>query len=239
VTGDVPEGLPFNLHGEWELDAEPLLEEPGPATFTQPVPQEPEPSVPSPVPRSVFRVPQSESEESVPPSPEQIIEAMLFVGGHPLTAEAACSAIRGLTPGNFLTALDALTRRYRAQRRPYTIQPRDGGFTLTLLPLHRGVRDRLFGGLQETKLSQPALDVLSVVAYRQPIAKQDVDAVRGTDSGPILRQLVRLNLIAVQHRADAENREVRYGTTPRFLQVFALATLDELPRLGATESASG
>jgi chromosome segregation and condensation protein ScpB len=59
-----------------------------------------------------------------------------------------------------------------------------------------------------------------------------VDAIRGTDSGSVLRQLVRLGLAAVQHRADSAGREVRYGTTPRFLQVFGLASLDELPRLG-------
>jgi segregation and condensation protein B len=64
------------------------------------------------------------------------------------------------------------------------------------------------------------------------VGKAEVDAIRGTDSGATLRQLVRLGLIAVQHRADASAREVRYGTTPRFLDVFGLASLDELPRLG-------
>ena len=90
----------------------------------------------------------------------------------------------------------------------------------------------MFGGPRETRLSQTAVDVLSVVAYRQPIGKGEIDAIRGTDSGPTLRQLVRLGLVAVQHRADAAGREVRYGTTPRFLGVFGLGSLDELPRLG-------
>ena len=66
-----------------------------------------------------------------------------------------------------------------------------------------------------------------------------MDAIRGTDSGAVLRQLVRLGLIAVQHRAEAAVREVRYGTTPRFLQVFGLASLDELPRLGEPEQTRG
>jgi segregation and condensation protein B len=159
---------------------------------------------------------------------------MLFVGGHPLTPEAVCAAVRGLTPESFASAIDTLTRRYRQQRRPYSILPRDDGFVLAILPRYRGLRERLFGGPREARLTQPALDVLSVVAYRQPIGKAEVDAVRGTDSGSILRQLVRLGLVAVQHRAEAESREVRYGTTPRFLQVFALGSLDELPRLGDT-----
>ena len=157
---------------------------------------------------------------------------MLFVGGHPLAAEVACAAIRGLTPDRFQLAVDALNRRYREQRRAYSIEPRADGLVLAVRPTHRNLRERLFGGPRETRLSQPALDVLSVVAYRQPVGKAEVDAVRGTDSGATLRQLVRLGLVAVRHRADAAGREVRYGTTPRFLSVFGLSSLDELPRLG-------
>ena len=168
----------------------------------------------------------------VPPSPEQLIEAMLFVGGHPLTAAVACSAVRGLTADRFQAAVDALNRRYRDQRRPYAVEPRGDGFSLAVRPAYRNLRERIFGGPRETRLSQPALDVLSVVAYRQPVGKAEVDAIRGTDSGAVLRQLVRLGLVAVQHRAEAAVREVRYGTTPRFLHVFGLASLDELPRLG-------
>ena len=126
------------------------------------------------------------------------------------------------------------TRQYRRQRRPYSIHAREDGFVLTIQPSFRGLRERLFGGPREARLSQPALDVLSVVAYRQPVEKAEVDAIRGTDSGATLRQLVRLGLVAVQHRAEAESRAVRYGTTPRFLQLFNLGSLDELPRLGDT-----
>ena len=127
-----------------------------------------------------------------------------------------------------------LTRLYRRQRRPYSIQARDDGFVLAVLPSFRPLRERLFGGPREARLSQPALDVLSVVAYRQPVEKAEVDAIRGMDSGALLRQLVRLGLVAVQHRAEAGSRAVRYGTTPRFLRLFNLGSLDELPRLGDT-----
>jgi segregation and condensation protein B len=222
--------------GEWQLDAPP--DEP----IAEPA-EELVPAVPaaapasdgggfrSSIPHSAFRIPQSAAE---PPSPEQIVEAMLFVGGPPLAAKVACSAVRGLTPDGFQAAVDALNQRYRRQGRPYTVQPRDGGFALALLPAYRGLRERVFGGPREARLSQPALDVLAVVAYRQPVGKAEVDAVRGTDSGGVLRHLVRLGLVAVRHRAEADAPAVRYGTTPRFLQVFGLASLDELPRLGET-----
>jgi len=230
MAGSHPDDDPFpTLAGEWQLDAEPLLE------------PEPEPEIGIPTPASRLPIPDSRSPipdlpppDETPPSPEQIIEAMLFVGGHPLTAEAVCTAVRGLTRESFIAAIDSLTKRYRQQRRPYAILPRDDGFVLAITPTYRALRERLFGGPREARLSQPALDVLSVVAYRQPIGKAEVDTIRGTDSGSILRQLVRLGLVAVQHRAEAGTREVRYGTTPRFLTVFSLGSLDELPRLGDT-----
>ena len=216
--------------GAWELDAEPAAEAPEAA---------PEPPPPPPAAPPLALFPRAEerltSAADPPPSPEQLVEAMLFVGGHPLTEAVACRAVRGLTADGFREAIDALNRRYRKQHRPYTIQPRDDGFALAVLPAYRGLRERLFGGPREARLSQPALDVLAVVAYRQPVGKAEIDAVRGTDSGGVLRQLVRLGLVAVQHRAEAGTREVRYGTTPRFLQVFGLTSLDELPRLGDTQ----
>jgi len=162
---------------------------------------------------------------------------MLFVGGPPLTAAAAAAAVRGLTDDAFCAAVDALNRRYRAQRRPYAVEAKDGGFALALLPAFRGARERVFGGPREARLTQPALDVLAVVAYRQPVGKAEVDAARGTDSGAVLRQLVRLGLVAVRRRADADGQEVLYGTTPRFLQVMGLGGLDDLPRLGDTAPA--
>jgi segregation and condensation protein B len=206
----------------WELDAEiPDLPEEDPPPVIAPAP-----------PPLKAAVPPIEGEE--PPSHEQIVEAMLFVGGHPLSAAVARSAIRGLTPERFQEAIDALNRRYRKQGRPYSIQPRDDGYVLSILPSFRGLRERLFGGPREARLNQTAIDVLSIIAYRQPVGKLEIDSVRGLDSGGTLRQLVRLGLIAVQHRAEAGSREVRYGTTPRFLQVLGIASLDELPRLGET-----
>ncbi|MBN9122055.1 MAG: SMC-Scp complex subunit ScpB [Planctomycetes bacterium] len=213
------------LGGEWQVDTFEEL----PAEANEPPVDERAAPLAAPAPPAPTSPPHA---PEVPPSPEQLIEAMLFVGGHPLAAANACSAIRGLTPERFQTAIDALNRRYREQWRPYAVEPRGDGFALVVRPAYRNLRERLFGGPRETRLSQPALDVLSVVAYRQPVGKAEVDAVRGTDSGATLRQRVRLGLIAVQHRADATGREVRYGTTPRFLDVFDLASLDELPRLG-------
>jgi chromosome segregation and condensation protein ScpB len=150
---------------------------------------------------------------------------MVFVGGEPLTFKRAAGVIRGLTHQQFTGVLDDLAARYQRQRRPYALLLRQGSATLTLRPAFLGFRDRLLGGPRETRLTQPMIDVLSLVAYRQPVSGDEVNKIRGAESSGILRQLVRVGLIA--RSRDGENL---YTTTKRFLEVFQLTGLDDLPR---------
>ncbi|HET6575782.1 MAG TPA: SMC-Scp complex subunit ScpB [Fimbriiglobus sp.] len=213
------------LGADWQLEAEP-----DPASGGRQPPVEPPPP-PARSRKQGADAPRSPRPTNDPPPPDRIVEALLFVGGPPLTAEAVAAAVRGFTPDRLREAIDRLNKAYRAQDRPYSIQPRDAGYVLAVKPGYRGVREKLFGGPREARLTQPALDVLSLIAYRQPVTKADVDALRGADSGAVLRQLVRLGLVAVARRGEADDRQVCYGTTPRFLDLFGLSSLDELPRL--------
>ena len=203
----------------WEVDGEPGLEaDPVPPPAAKPVPVAP----PRPAARAAPAGP------AVTLEPEQILEAMLFVGGPPLDPTAVGQVIRGTTPEQVREAIDRLNRRYKEQRRPYAVVPRGDGYVLAVGPQYSGVRERLVGGPREARLTQPALDVLSLVAYRQPVARADLDALRGADSSAAVRQLVRLGLIASARRGEAD---AGYATTPRFLELFQLASLDDLPRL--------
>lgn len=165
-----------------------------------------------------------------PPPPLRIVEAMLFIGGAPLAAARACEAVRGLTEAQFTQIIDTLNRDYRTQGRPYAIQAHEHGYQLVLRPKYQDVVEKVFGAAREARLSPAAIDVLSLVAYRQPATKQEIDSFRGAESGAILRQLVRRGLIAIVERAEAPEREARYGTTPLFLELFGLRSLDDLPQ---------
>ena len=175
------------------------------------------------------------NEPTVPPTPLQIIEALLFVGGPPLTAAEAADAIRGLNAEQFREYIDVLNRVYRAQNRPYEVKHGPAGYALRVHRRFAGVREKLFGGPREARLTQTALDVLSLIAYRQPIGKSEIDAARGMESGPVVRQLIRLGLVAATDTDNAEVGEILYGTTKRFLEVFRLRDLEDLPQLGASK----
>src|SRR5947208_167504 len=141
--------------------------------------------------------------ETSPPSLPHLVEALLFVGGAPLTAERAAAAIRGLTATQFTQAIAALNHTYRRQGRPYVILAQSQGYVLSLRPRFRAVEQRLYGQLRQARLSTQAIDVLALVAYRQPVTKQEIESIRGAESGALVRHIVRRNLIAVVHRSAA------------------------------------
>jgi segregation and condensation protein B len=215
---------------DWQIDGEEFLLNP---VFEPEQSESPKMVVAVQAP-AVAMAPPPQSDEP-PPRIDQIIEAMLFIGGPPLTSENASAAVRGLSAEQFHESIRTLQQRYLKQNRPYAIHPQGNGFQLVVKPAFRTIRDRLFGGPREARLSQPALDILSLVAYRQPVTKAEIDAIRGADSGGTLRQLVRLGLVVISRRTADGERVVTYGTTARFLTLFHLTSLDDLPRLGESQ----
>jgi len=201
----------------WEVDQPELLE-------VDALPPEPPPPEPPPPPPAVSLAPPKDDEP--PPPLLRILEAMLFIGGDPLTLTQMCDVIHGLTPDDCREAIETLNRTYRAQGRPYSIVLNEQGYLLNLRPRFASVRERLHGSVREARLSPIAVEVLSLVAYRQPATRQEIDAVRGSDSSSLLRQLVRHGLIALK----STDGESTYVTTQRFLDLFHLRSLDELPQ---------
>jgi segregation and condensation protein B len=169
------------------------------------------------------------SEGTTPPSAERILEAMLFAGRGPVTFEKARQVLTSLEEADFLKMIDNLNAAYRTQGRPYALTPRDQGYVMTIKPSFLHLLERLRGPARETRLSTAAIDVLSLVAYRQPIAKGEIDSVRGFDSGAILRQLLKHGLLSAERKADG-GRDLIYSTTTRFLTLFNLQSLDDLPQ---------
>ena len=163
--------------------------------------------------------------------PRQILEACLFVGGDALTAKKLSGVLRGEFSVEYIEReLDELNTLYTSEGRPYEIRLGDGGYRLTLRADFERIRNKAYGlGPKEVRLSQEALEVLAVVAYRQPITATAIEELGKSGSGAVLRQLLRRELITVKRQPD-KPRDVAYQTTPRFLSLFGIRSLDELPR---------
>jgi len=184
-------------------------------------------SSPEPKPAAVPTPPRPTSE--APPPLHRLVEAMLFVGGAPLAVARAAEVIRGLNADQLGEAVNFLNASYRRQGRPYLIEQRCDAYLLTLRPAYRFVHEKLQGGIREARLSVAAIEVLSIIAYRQPATKQQIDTLRGHESGHLIRQLIRRGLIAILERPTPGD-PVRFATTKRFLEFFGLGSLDDLPQ---------
>jgi len=165
------------------------------------------------------------------PNLTAVIEAILFVGGPPIPAERLCKVLRGVEPEQVAEAVAELNDRYRRQRRPYEIQLTPSGYQIVLRPRYASYLARLAARSRTVRLSQAAIEVLALVAYRQPITAQEIDTIRGSDSTGVLRQLRRRNLIAVAEEPDATSKAPKYVTTQRFAELFQLQDLGDLLKL--------
>lgn len=165
------------------------------------------------------------------PLPKKIVEAMLFVG-HPentsLKKDQIARAIHGVKPEEVDELIDQLRSEYLASKSAYDIIYDDGGYRMVLRPELEKIRNRFYGPIREAKLSQAAVEVLALVAYNQPTTSEKISQLRGHPSGSILSQLVRRQLLRFE-KPEKKPRTPVYRTTPRFLKLFGLASLEELP----------
>ena len=172
------------------------------------------------------------SEVACEVSPRTILEAMLFVGhpdNQPLTSEKVASLMRGVRAQEIDELVAELNRSYDEEGCPYRIESAGAGYRLVLRDEFHSWRDVFYGRVKAAKLSQAAVDVLAIVAYKQPLTREDVDALRGRPSGSLLAQLVRRQLLRVERSHD-QPRTPRFCTTDRFLQLFGLQGLRDLPQ---------
>ena len=157
------------------------------------------------------------------------LEAVLFLSREPLTSRKL-SQYANLADGTqSRTLIRRLNERYDAAGRSFRVEQVAGGYQLlTRRKLAPWLR-RLAHVPGETRLSAPALETLAVIAYRQPVPRADIEAIRGVNCGEILRQLMDRDLVRIGGRSEELGRPYLYATTKRFLQVFGLNNAEDLP----------
>jgi len=158
------------------------------------------------------------------------LEAVLLVAREPLPSRKLAQLASLADGTKARTLMRTLNRYYDQQGSAFRVEEVAGGLQLLSRPQFAPWLRRIQPRPVEVRLSAPALETLAVVAYRQPVLRADVEAVRGVQCGEILRQLIERDLVRIAGRSDELGRPLLYGTTRRFLQVFGLRSLEELPR---------
>jgi segregation and condensation protein B len=174
-----------------------------------------------------------------------VIEALLFSAAKPLSAKEIVEIIRRagsedeFSPNEFANvrepevaaALEQLKVEYIEQQRAFQVIEKAEGWQLASDPNYAQWVRQLFPAPKPARLSAPALETLAIIAYRQPITRADVEAVRGVNIDGVLQTLLERGLVKIAGRAEIPGRPLLYETTEFFLDHFGLRTLDELPNV--------
>ncbi len=162
------------------------------------------------------------------------IESLLFATEHPLSLEDFHAILNTkehpVTIEMIERTIEELTRQYNAPHRGISIQKVAGGWQFRSNPEYAAILQRFFEH-RPPRLSKAALECIAIIAYRQPITRAEVSAIRGVDSSGIIRSLSERKLIMVAGRQDSPGRPFLYKTSPAFLEYFGLDTLQELPNI--------
>jgi segregation and condensation protein B len=137
----------------------------------------------------------------------------------------------GFSPKDFEVIVDDINRELENSNRPYRIVKIAGGYQFATTAQHGEIIQKLIKSKSRKRLSQAALETLAIIAYRQPITKPEIEAIRGVSSSEVVNSLIEKNLVAIAGRSESIGKPLLYGTTDDFLKIFGLHTINDLPKL--------
>ena len=158
------------------------------------------------------------------------LEALLFSTHHPLTAGRLAEMLELPSTKPLRRAIKELNEQYASGGRSFRVEQVAGGYQLLTLPEFGDVLKKLHQREVDAKLTKAALETLAIIAYKQPILRADVEAIRGVACGETIRSLMEKRLVKIADRAEVPGRPILYGTTKRFLELFGLNSTKDLPQ---------
>jgi len=161
---------------------------------------------------------------------KSILESLLFAAGEPVSLGRLAAVLEQVPRAAIQTALAEMANDYAGRNRGVLLEEVAGGYQLRTPPGHAHYVRTLLA-TRPPRLSRPFLETLSIIAYRQPITRPEIEQLRGVDSGAVLETLLERRLIRIAGRKEAPGRPMIYATTPEFLEVFGLKDLESLPDL--------
>ena len=164
------------------------------------------------------------------PTVESVIEAILFATDEPLT-DGRLASIVETTGKQVRDCIKALNEKYETNHNAFRIEQIAGGYQMLTVSTYNTWLRKMLRVRSDNKLSPAALETLAIVAYKQPVIRVDVEAIRGVAAGEVLRSLMYKGLVKIVGRAEILGRPMLYGTTKKFLEVFGLNSLKDLPKV--------
>ena len=189
-------------------------------------------SAPTEQPDGVLEDPADEKDESSADVQVDLrtLEALLFSTHHPLTAGRLAELLELESTKPVRRAIKELNEQYVTTDRSFRVEQVAGGYQLLTVPEFGEILKKLHQREVDAKLTKAALETLAIIAYKQPILRADIEAIRGVACGETIRSLMEKHLVKIAGRAEIPGRPILYGTTKRFLELFGLNSLKDLPQ---------
>jgi len=165
-----------------------------------------------------------------PAADTRLLEALLLSTHHPLTAGRLAELMDLPATKPVRQAVKDLNVQYEESHRSFRIEQVAGGYQILTMPEFGDYLKKLHQREIDAKLTKAALETLAIIAYKQPILRADIEAIRGVACGETIRNLMEKRLVNIAGRAEEPGRPILYGTTKRFLEVFGLNALKDLPQ---------
>ena len=165
------------------------------------------------------------------PTVESVAEAVLFASDEPLSAERLAGIVGAGSVKDIRKCIETLNEKYDGANSAFRIEQIAGGYQMMTLGRYNHWLKKLLRVRTDTKLSQAALETLAIIAYKQPVIRADIEAIRGVGAGEMIRGLMYKGLVKIVGRAEVLGRPMLYGTTKKFLDIFGLQSIKELPKV--------
>ena len=162
---------------------------------------------------------------------KNIIEALLFASDTPITIQKLKEILEVDSVKDIRKGIDDLKKHYEKTRSAITIIEIAGGYQIVSREDFASYVQKLYKGRQASRLTQRALETLAIIAYKQPITKNEIENIRGVNVDGVVRTLLERNLVSIEGRQKAPGNPLLYGTTKYFLEYFGLNSLEALPKL--------
>ena len=160
---------------------------------------------------------------------KNIVEALLFGASGPVTMGRLRQTLSDWSPEDIRSAIEEIGREYDENGRAFEIVEVGGGWQIMTRPAYGPWLKQMLEKRTEKSLSQPSLETLAIIAYKQPVLRADIENIRGVGCGDLIRNLMEIGLVRIAGRSDALGAPLLYGTTNYFLQFFGLRSIKELP----------
>ncbi len=164
-----------------------------------------------------------------------VIEALILASPEPITTRKIIEVFEDLNSKEVTEAIDELNRKYSDQENSFRIRNIAGGYQFYIIPEYTGFVEELFSRRRKLRLTRAALEVMAIIAYRQPVTKIEIEQIRGVASDGVLHNLLEKKLITITGRAESVGRPLQYGTTAEFLKFFGLNKINDLPKMAEIE----